>query len=682
MNHPHRIALLVLLIPFAVAAENGELFTPRDVFELEWASEPKLDPNGERIVYVRNFMDIMNDRRRSNLWLIDLTTGEHQPLTSGTNKHHSPRWSPSGDRLAWISGRGEAPQLWMRWMDSGRSARITNLTRSPGGLSWSPGGEWLALTLPVEEEKKPLAQMPDQPEGADWAKSAQVIERVHYRADGAGYLADAWRQVFVVPAEGGTPRQLTRGSFDHGGQPVWTPDGEALILSANRHDNHQHEPLNSELYRLDVDSGEIEPLTGRYGPDSNPAISPDGKRIAYIGFDDEHQGYQLNQVYVMELEGGQSELLTGSFDRSVNDVTWAANGQSLLIDYTDHGRGKVARLALDGDLEVLVEDLGGTSLGRPYGGGSFSAANGKVAFTHTGPHHPADVGVVDGDGMRRLTRLNRDLLGPKTLGQVESIEYKSSVDGREIQGWIIKPPEFDPNKDYPLLLEIHGGPFADYGPRFAAELQLYAAAGYVVLYTNPRGSTSYGKEFGNLIHHAYPGNDFHDLMSGVDAVIERGYIDADRLFITGGSGGGVLSAWAVGHTDRFRAAAVQKPVINWYSFVLTADSYTFFHRYWFPALPWEQPQAYLDRSPISHVGNVATPTMLITGESDYRTPISETEQFYQALRLRKVPSAMVRLPGASHGIASRPSQLIAKVQHILGWFDRYDNDSESGEEDS
>ena len=284
--------------------------------------------------------------------------------------------------------------------------------------------------------------------------------------------------------------------------------------------------------------------------------------------------------------------------------------------------------------------------------------------------------------MRRLTRLNRDLLGPKTLGQVENIEYQSSVDDREIQGWIIKPPNFDPDKNYPLLLEIHGGPFADYGPRFAAELQLYAAAGYVVLYTNPRGSSSYGEAFGNLIHHAYPGDDFHDLMSGVDAVIERGYIDAERLFITGGSGGGVLSAWAVGHTDRFRAAAVQKPVINWYSFVLTADSYTFFHRYWFPALPWQQPEAYLDRSPISYVGNVSTPTMLITGESDYRTPISETEQFYQALRLRKVPSAMVRLPGASHGIARRPSQLIAKVQHILGWFDRYDKNSESGEEDS
>ncbi|HYT59022.1 MAG TPA: prolyl oligopeptidase family serine peptidase, partial [Haliangiales bacterium] len=232
----------------------------------------------------------------------------------------------------------------------------------------------------------------------------------------------------------------------------------------------------------------------------------------------------------------------------------------------------------------------------------------------------------------------------------------------------------DAQKKYPLTLEIHGGPFANYGDRFTSEIQLFAAAGYVVLYLNPRGSTSYGEEFGNLIHHNYPGQDFDDLMSGVDAVVQRGYIDAGNLFVTGGSGGGVLTSWIVGKTNRFRAAVVAKPVINWYSFVLTSDDYNFFYRYWFPGFPWDHAEHYLKRSPLSLVGNVQTPTMLLTGETDYRTPISESEQFYQALKLRKVDTALVRLPETSHGMDSRPTQVISKVAHILKWFEKYRTD--------
>jgi dipeptidyl aminopeptidase/acylaminoacyl peptidase len=278
---------------------------------------------------------------------------------------------------------------------------------------------------------------------------------------------------------------------------------------------------------------------------------------------------------------------------------------------------------------------------------------------------------------RILTALNEDVFGARTLGAVEEMTWASSFDARKIQGWLVKPPDFEPGKKYPLVLEIHGGPFADYGNRFGADMQLYAAAGYVVLYTNPRGSTSYGEEFGNLIHHAYPGHDYEDLMSGVDAAIARGFVDPANLFVTGGSGGGVLTSWIIGKTDRFRAAVVQKPVINWMSFVLTADEAAFFTKYWFPALPWEKPEAYLARSPISLVGNVKTPTLLITGEVDYRTPISETEQYYQALKLRKVEAAMVRIPDASHGIDDRPSNLIAKVAHILAWFGKHRSDSPS-----
>ena len=270
-----------------------------------------------------------------------------------------------------------------------------------------------------------------------------------------------------------------------------------------------------------------------------------------------------------------------------------------------------------------------------------------------------------------MTRLNDDLFGHKALGAVEELTVKSSAGGLPIQAWMVKPPGFDPSRKYPLLLEIHGGPFANYGDRFSAECQLYAAAGYVVLYVNPRGSTSYGAKFANEIHHNYPNQDYDDLMSAVDGALAKGFIDPDRLYVTGGSGGGVLTAWIVGKTDRFRAAVVAKPVINWVSFVFTADGGPFFYQYWFPGFPWDKPDDYIRRSPLFLAGNVKTPTMLITGEADYRTPASEAEQLYLALRLRKVDSVMVRIPGAGHLIANRPSQLIAKVAHILAWFDKY-----------
>jgi acylaminoacyl-peptidase len=313
-------------------------------------------------------------------------------------------------------------------------------------------------------------------------------------------------------------------------------------------------------------------------------------------------------------------------------------------------------------------------LGRPYAGGSFTVAeDGTLAFTLARPDHPAEVAVQTSTGKeaRRLTRLNDDLLGHKTLGSVEEITYKSASDNRKVQGWIVKPPHFDPKKKYSLILEIHGGPYANYGTRFSAEMQLYAAAGYVVLYTNPRGSTGYGEEFAQLINGNYPGKDYDDLMAGVDAVVARGYIDTDNLFVTGGSGGGILTAWIVGKTNRFRAAVAAKPVINWYSIALTSDISVFVTRNWFPGPPWEHVEEYLKHSPISLVGNVTTPTMLMTGEEDFRTPMSEAEQFYQALKLRKVDTALVRVPGASHDIGARPSQTIAKTAVILKWFETH-----------
>lgn len=683
---------LLALVPTpqdAAPAERADLrpLELMDVFELEYAVDPRIAPDGSRVVYSRTFYDVMTDRRRSNLWMVDADGSNHRPLTSGTGSVSSPRWSPTGDRLVYLSSAEGSTQVWCRWMDTGQTASITRLTRSPRAVTWSPDGRWLAFLMGVEAKPESFASMPAKPKGATWAEPARVIDSVFYRSDGAGFVEESYTQLFVVPAEGGTPRQLTTGDYDVNGTPSWSPDGATLYVSSYRGEEPEYASNQEDLYAVDVATGAMTQLTDGNGPESAPVASPDGRFLAYTGFEDQLLGYQQRQLHVADVDG--TPRFRYGFDRSIGSVRWSADGSALYYSYDDEGDTKIARtqLVLDGTpigREVLTGGVGGTSIGRPYAGGSFTVSNdGLVAYTGTTPARPADVFVLrEGEAPRQLTFLNEDLLANRDLGAVEEIWFESSHDGLPVQGWIVTPPGFDPEGSYPLLLEIHGGPFLNYGPRFSMECQLFAAAGHVVLYVNPRGSTSYGADFANEIHHNYPGQDYDDLMSGVDAVLERGYVDPERLFVTGGSGGGVLTSWIVGKTDRFAAAVVAKPVINWYSFVLTADAYVFFSKYWFDAMPWEDPQAYLDRSPISLVGNITTPTMLLTGEEDLRTPMSETEQLYQALKLRKIDTTMVRIPGASHGIAARPSNLISKVVHILEWFDRYDpaREDESSEE--
>ncbi len=678
--------VLSLRLALPVANQSGsegalELLEPIDVFQLEYAAQPRISPSGEHVVYVRHSMDVLKDRRRSHLWLASMTKADHRPLFSEDAQASNPLWSPSGDRLAFVASSEGSAQLFLRWMDTGQTARLTQLEKTPRGLSWSPDGSYLAFTMHVEVKPKPFAKLPPKPEGAEWAEPAKVITRVKYRSDGAGYTSAGNVQLFVLPTDGGTPRALTEGPFDVAGTPQWSADGERIYFSSNRREDSDYEPADTELYSVELEDGSLTRLSSRYGPDKEPRLSPDGRWIAFTGYDDQLQGYQITQLYVMDAKGGEARVLTAGLDRSVQQPRWDPEGQRIYFLYDDQGDTRIASVDLEGQLRSVADSAGGMSLGRPYAAADYDVGSrGRVVYTRVSPYRPADLALISeqGESARSLTALNEDLLGHKTLGEVEELRFSSAHDGRELQGWLVKPPGFelgseqgDPDKRYPLLLEIHGGPFANYGPRFAAEIQLFAAAGYVVFYMNPRGSTSYGQEFGNLIHHAYPGHDYDDLMSGVDACLAKGFVDPDRMFVTGGSGGGVLTAWIVGKTQRFRAAVVAKPVINWTSFALTADAYNFFHRYWFPGFPWDHNQHYFERSPLSLVGNVETPTMVLTGEEDYRTPISESEQYYQALKLRKIDAALVRIPGASHGIAARPSHLISKVLHILEWFARH-----------
>ena len=673
---PRLFPVMVLICGTALAADEPDKthFLNTDVFELEIASDPQISPDGSQVAYVRESMDIMTDQSRANIWIVDSRGGGHRPVVSGTASYSSPRWSPDGTRLAYVSAaEGRGPELYVRWMTTGQTALLSNLVTAPRSLSWSPDGSEIAFVALVKGEGTTLAKPPEKPEGAEWAPPVIVIDKVTYRFDGRGYLDPGYSQVFVIPADGGTPRQITSGDFDHGGPLAWSPDGAQIVLSANRNEDWEYDRNNSDLWSVDVATGEMTQLTDRYGPDRSPAFSPDGRFIAYLGFDDRKMGYQNTDVYLMDVGDRSIEVLTAGFDRDVEDVQWAGSSSRLYVAYDDHGRKHIATLSMNGKVDSIADDVGGVDVSRPYTSGGFSAANdGSYAYSADTPYRPADVAAGRrGGAASKLTNLNDDLLGHKVLGKVEEITWRSSVGDYEVQGWIVTPPEFDAAKKYPFILEIHGGPFAAYGPHFSAEDQLYAAAGYVVLFTNPRGSTSYGDAFANEIHHNYPGQDYDDLMSGVDAVVARGYVDVDQLFVTGGSGGGVLTAWIVGKTDRFAAAVSAKPVINWTSMALYSDIHTFVPQYWFGTMPWDDQENYWRRSPLSLVGNVTTPTMLLTGEADYRTPIPEAEQFYQALKLRKIDTALVRVPEASHGIAARPSHQIAKVDNILAWFRKY-----------
>ncbi|WP_031428757.1 S9 family peptidase [Flavimarina sp. Hel_I_48] len=663
---------LLITLPDHFYGQVKTNLEPIDIFDMEFVSDPQISPDGEKIIYVRNFKDIMTDKNLSNLWIINKDGSQNRPLTTGNQTDFAPRWSHDGKMIVFKSTMGDDKmKLYLMWPETKQINALTNTPESPGNISWSWDDRQLAFTMFVPSEHKSIINLPAKPEGAQWNSPPKYIDDLNYRADGAGYLKSGNDQLFIISLDGGTPHQLTHDKHDYG-SPIWSKDGKKLYFSANLHEDQELEPNNSEIYSLTLSDEKITALTDRKGPDSDPVLSPKGDKIAYTGYDDTYQGYTVTKMYVMNTDGSSPEVLTNALDRDITNPQWEDNGKGVYFQYDERGDTKIGHVALTGKIRTITDNLGGLSLGRPYTAASYSVSGEHTfAFTLGGTAHPADLAVWDNGNVERLTALNEDLFSFKTVGNVEELTWKSSYDGREIQGWVVTPPNFDPNKKYPFILEIHGGPFASYGSVFSAEIQLYAAAGYVVLYSNPRGSTSYGQEFGNLIHHDYPNHDYDDLMSGVDEVLKKGYVDENNLFVTGGSGGGVLTAWIVGKTDRFKAAVVAKPVINWYSFVLYADNPAFFYKYWFGDKPWENPEAYLKRSPLSYVGNVTTPTMLISGEEDYRTPTAEAEQFYAALKIEGVESALLRIPGASHGIANRPSNLIAKTVSILTWFEKY-----------
>ncbi|MDF1694653.1 MAG: S9 family peptidase [Saprospiraceae bacterium] len=671
------IALILVLVCTQLQSQiQKQALDYLDVFELEYANNPQISPDGKLVVYQRTGFDIMTDKKTNQLWLISVDGKINKKLTSRDASESQATWSPSGDRIAFTSSSKHGSEIYVYWMDGGQIAKITQLEKSPSNLAWSPDEKHIAFTMTVPAKAPVIVKGIKKPKGAKWAETPRITDRLKHEADGQGYIDPGFSQIFVVPSNGGTARQLSSGDYQHRSSLSWTPNSASLLFSANRSENWEYDFRNSEVYSIDVQSKKTTALTDRNGPDYSPVVSPDGKKIAYLSYEDKVQAYQIRQLHIMDIDGSNKRLLSKDLDRSVSGIAWDQNSASIYFSYDDKGNTKVATIDTKGNIQKIIDNLGGTSLGRPYAGGSYSVStNGTIAFTYSTPAHPAEVSIFK-KGSRasyQITDLNSDLLDYRELGKVEEVWYTSSFDQRDIQGWIVYPPGYDKTKKYPMMVENHGGPILNYGDRFSTEIQLYAAKGYVVFYPNPRGSTSYGEEFGNLLYNNYPGQDYNDVMDGVNELIKMGVAHEDQLYVTGGSAGGIMTAWMIGKNNRFEAAVVAKPVMNWISKTLVADNYYGYANSRYPGQPWENFEGYWKFSPISLVGNVQTPTMVMVGMNDLRTPPSEAKQLYHALKLRKIETVLVEIPGASHGIARRPSQLITKVAHTIAWFDQYRN---------
>lgn len=644
----------------AQQAAPANRLTIADYFNWEDVASPSLSPDGRQIIYTRTWTDQLNDKRESSVWIMNADGTRNRFLVKGSDA----KWSPDGTRISYIApGEPGGAQIWVRYMDAeGATTQITRLTESPDNVEWSPDGKSLAFGMLVRQSEDMRIAMPTPPKGAKWTEPPRVVTKVKYRADRQGFLENGLRQLFTVPADGGTPRQVTTGEWAANGT-TWMPDGKRLLFTSLRTPDAEYAWRESEIYAVDVASGAISALTKRKGPDNNPTPSPDGRYVAYAGYDSTDATWKDAILYVMDADGGNVRALTEKLDRSPAGMLWSPDGSGVYFNVENEGSKNLYFVSLKGDVRQVtkgVQVLTVTDLGK-----SFMAVG-----VNTTPTKPNDIVAFDvrTPTLKQLTEVNADVLAGKQLATTEEVWY-TSVDGYKIQGWIVKPAGFDASKKYPLMLEIHGGPHSMYNVAFNFSRQDHASNGYVMLYTNPRGSTGYGSAFGNAIKNAYPGKDYDDLMAGVDTVLNRGFVDNNRMYVFGCSGGGVLTSWIVGHTNRFAAASANCPVTNWMSFVGTTDGSSWYYN--FAKYPWDDPSEHLRRSPLMYVGNVQTPTMLMTGVNDLRTPMGQTEEYYEALKVRKVPTAMIRFNNEWHGTSSTPSNFIRTQLYLRSWFDKY-----------
>ncbi len=669
------LVIVAAVVPLAAQETASDtLLTVQHYLDWEQVADPQISPDGLQIVFTRRWVHKLEDRWESSLWIMQADGSRQRFLVDGSNA----RWSPDGTRILYLArGEPKGTQLFVRWMDAeGATTQITRVDKTPRSPRWSPDGRSIAFAMEVPAESKWAISMPTPPEGAKWTPGPRVVDRLHYRQDRVGYTDPSYMHLFLVTADGGTPRQLTRGEWNVGARFDglvfgvgfdWTPDGRTIVFDGLMDSTGDAVYRLSHLYAVDVATGATRRLTERPGAWSNPAVSPDGRLVAFEGYDSTAATSSTSDLYVIGFDGTGLRNLSRAFDRDVLEIFWATDGRSLYFTAPNHGAINLHRATLAGGVQAVTEGA------QVFGVSSMTRGRRQVAVgVRSDADEPGDVVRLDVDRpgqLVRLTAVNDDILGTKRIGAVEELWYTSSG-GTRVQGWLVTPPGFDAARTYPLIMEIHGGPFAMYNVAFSYMYQNFAANGYVVLYTNPRGSTGYGTAFHRAIDFAYPGVDYDDLMAGVDAAIARGFIDTTRMYVGGCSGGGVLSSWVIGHTNRFAAAAVRCPVTNWLSFLGTTDVPYFTHSF-FREPFWQNPQRWLEQSSLMYVGNVTTPTAVMTGELDLRTPMPQSEEYYAALKLRGVDAVLLRFKEEYHGTGSKPSNFLRTQLYMMSWYQQH-----------